>query len=152
MALSASQPVAGPGRPFTAPEAFDTKGRGVARPPDTLPAMSPVTCLQLALNSIRAFCIVLALSTPLDARAQADSPGDVVTRYLTALQKLDQNEMDRFLADTVTLRNVDGDEWTLDKRYSRDIRAFERGMKTRWSFRVRTADGEALAVAHASGE
>jgi len=28
MALSASQPVAGPGRPFTAPEAFDTKGRG----------------------------------------------------------------------------------------------------------------------------
>jgi len=114
--------------------------------------MSPVTCLQLALNSIRAFCIVLALSTPLDARAQADSPGDVVTRYLNALQKLDQNEMDRFLAETVTLRNVDGDEWTLDKRYSRDIRAFERGMKTRWSFRVRTADGEALAVAHASGE
>jgi hypothetical protein len=152
MALSASQSVARRGRPATVFEAFDTKGRRVGRLPDMLPAMSRATYLQLALNSIRAICIALALSALLDAGAQANSlsrnaPRDVVTRYLKALQKLDQNEMDHLLADTVTLRNMDGDEWTLDRMYSRDIRAFERAMKTRWSFRVRTAHGERVTVA-----
>ena len=152
MALSASQSVARPGPPVTVFAAFDTKSRRVTRLPATLPAMSPAACLQLVLNSIRAICIVLALSTLLDAGAQADSlsgnsPRSVVTRYLNALRRLDQDEMDRFLADTVILRSMDGDEWTLDRTYSRDMRAFERAMRTRWSFRVRTADGERVTVA-----
>jgi len=63
-------------------------------------------------------------------------PGTVVASYLDALAALDQNRMDSYCAPDIAWIGADGSERKVDAKSRRDMRDFEREMRTTWTYRI----------------
>lgn len=71
---------------------------------------------------------------------------DVVVSYLEGLKNLDQDQMNRSLADSATTRSLGGDESRIDVNASRRMRDFERGVNTWWQYTIVDVTGERVTV------
>jgi len=99
----------------------------------------------------RAFPFLTALllganATSAPAPMASGSPREVLLAYLGALEALDQEGMNRFLADEVTTRSPDGRERTMDREYLRRMREFERAVETSWTHRILKVSGDRVTV------
>jgi len=73
-------------------------------------------------------------------------PREVVSGYLDALRALDQARMDSHCAPDVVSIAADGSQRRRDAAAARDMRDFERGMNTVWTYRIVCVDGERVTV------
>jgi ketosteroid isomerase-like protein len=74
-------------------------------------------------------------------------PRQVVRGYLDALRDLDQDRMDAYCAPDLVWVGADGSERKPpDPAAAREMRAFERGMNTVWTYRLLEVDGERISV------
>jgi hypothetical protein len=80
------------------------------------------------------------------AGSPANDPREVVSAYLRALEALDHDAMERYWAPGLVWVHADGSEEPASSDSSRKMRAFERGMRTSWTSRIRRADGERVEV------
>lgn len=107
--------------------------------------------LPLSICGLGTLLASMLIGHVVDARGWAgpgadDLPQRVTMSYLKALAELDQDAMNGFLADRVTMGYADGEERVLDPQAAKNMRAFERGMKTRWSYRLKSVAGERVMV------
>jgi hypothetical protein len=79
------------------------------------------------------FMLVMLLSS---GGNQAQDPVAVVRGYLAATKALDAARMHRYLTDDYTLVDTNGQERAYRRHLTAPICAWERGMNTRWSYRL----------------
>lgn len=99
----------------------------------------------------RTFAILTALLAGANAAcapapASSDSAREVMLSYLAALEALDQERMNRLLADEVITRSPDGRERPMDRERLRKMRDFERSFGTSWTHRILEVSGEWVKV------
>lgn len=77
---------------------------------------------------------------------QPQDPTVAVRGYLEGMKAMNAAQMQQYLADDYTLVSTDGNERLYNRELTAPICAWERGMNTRWSYKIVGVDKNSVSV------